>query len=93
MDSTNRAPVDQKNHPDVFWGVITTCMWGMLMASHFSICLLIGLWVQFLKIPYPILFPSILLFSLIGVYSLNNSVAENHHYGRLWHSGLLTQEI
>jgi putative tricarboxylic transport membrane protein len=37
---------------------------------------LIGIWVQFLKIPYPILFPFVLLFSLIGVYSLNNSVAE-----------------
>ena len=34
---------------------------------------LIGLWVQLLKIPYRILLPLILLFCLIGAYSLNNS--------------------
>ena len=37
---------------------------------------LIGLWVKILKIPYPILFPLILLFCLIGVYSLNNKTSE-----------------
>ena len=35
---------------------------------------LIGIWVQILKVPYKILFPLILLFCLIGVYSVNNSV-------------------
>jgi putative tricarboxylic transport membrane protein len=37
---------------------------------------LIGLWVKILKVPYPILFPLILLFCLIGAYSLNNSIIE-----------------
>jgi putative tricarboxylic transport membrane protein len=37
---------------------------------------LIGLWVKILKVPYPILFPLILLFCLIGAYSLNNSITE-----------------
>jgi putative tricarboxylic transport membrane protein len=37
---------------------------------------LIGLWVQVLKVPYPILFPIILLFCLIGVFSLNYSSME-----------------
>ena len=37
---------------------------------------LIGLWVKILKVPYPILFPLILLFCLIGAYSLNNSVID-----------------
>jgi putative tricarboxylic transport membrane protein len=37
---------------------------------------LIGLWVKILKVPYPILFPLILLFCLIGAYSLNNSIVE-----------------
>ena len=37
---------------------------------------LIGVWVKILKIPYPVLFPLILLFCLIGVYSLNNNVGE-----------------
>jgi len=37
---------------------------------------LIGLWVQVLKVPYKILFPLILLFCIIGVYSINNSTFE-----------------
>ena len=37
---------------------------------------LIGMWVKILKIPYPILFPLILLFCLIGVYSVNNNIFE-----------------
>ena len=37
---------------------------------------LIGIWIQILKVPYPILFPLILLFCVIGVYSLNNSLIE-----------------
>jgi putative tricarboxylic transport membrane protein len=37
---------------------------------------LIGVWVQILKIPYPILFPLILLFCLVGSYTLNNSLVE-----------------
>jgi putative tricarboxylic transport membrane protein len=37
---------------------------------------LIGLWVQVLRVPYPILFPFILLFCLVGVYSLNYSLVE-----------------
>jgi putative tricarboxylic transport membrane protein len=37
---------------------------------------LIGIWVKILKVPYPILFPLILLFCLIGVYSVNNSIQE-----------------
>ena len=35
---------------------------------------LIGIWVQILRLPYRFLFPTILLFSCIGVYTLNNSV-------------------
>ncbi len=37
---------------------------------------LIGLWVKVLKVPYPILFPLILLFCLVGVFSLNYSKVE-----------------
>jgi putative tricarboxylic transport membrane protein len=37
---------------------------------------LIGLWVKVLRVPYPILFPLILLFCLIGAYSLNNNIAQ-----------------
>jgi len=37
---------------------------------------LIGLWVKVLKIPYRILMPLILLFCLIGAYSINNNIVE-----------------
>ena len=45
----------------------------MLMALNLP---LIGMWVKILKVPYKILFPLILLFCLIGVYSVNNSVVD-----------------
>jgi putative tricarboxylic transport membrane protein len=45
----------------------------MLLALNLP---LIGMWVKVLKVPYTILFPLILLFCLIGVYSVNNSVLD-----------------
>ncbi len=69
------GPLLIKNHPDVFWGVISSMYVGNVMLLILNLPL-IGIWVKFLKIPYAILFPFILLFSLIGVYSLNNSIAE-----------------
>jgi putative tricarboxylic transport membrane protein len=69
------GPLLIKNHPDVFWGVISSMYVGNAMLLILNLPL-IGMWVKLLKIPYAILFPFILLFSLIGVYSLNNSFAE-----------------
>jgi putative tricarboxylic transport membrane protein len=69
------GPLLIKNHPDVFWGVISSMYVGNVMLLILNLPL-IGIWVKFLKIPYAILFPFILLFSLIGVYSLNNSMPE-----------------
>jgi putative tricarboxylic transport membrane protein len=63
------------SHPDLFWGVISSMYIGNLMLLVLNLPL-IGLWVKILKVPYPVLFPLILLFCLIGAYSLNNSPAE-----------------
>ena len=66
------GPLLIKDHPDVFWGLIAS----MYMGNIFLLILnlpLIGMWVQVLKVPYRILFPLILLFCLIGTYSVNNS--------------------
>ena len=59
-------------HPDVFWGVIVSMYIGngMLLILNLP---LIGLWVQVLKVPYRLLFPLILLFCLIGAYSLSSA--------------------
>jgi putative tricarboxylic transport membrane protein len=62
-------------HPEIFWGVISSMYIGNVMLLVLNLPL-IGLWVKILKIPYPILFPLILLFCLIGVYSLSNKISE-----------------
>jgi putative tricarboxylic transport membrane protein len=62
-------------HPEIFWGIISSMYIGNAMLLILNLPL-IGLWVKILKIPYPILFPLIILFCLIGVYSLNNKTSE-----------------
>jgi putative tricarboxylic transport membrane protein len=62
-------------HPQLFWGVVASMYVGNIMLLVLNLPL-IGLWVQILKVPYPILFPLILLFCLIGAYSLTNSNTE-----------------
>lgn len=62
-------------HPDLFWGVIVSMYIGNVMLLILNLPL-IGLWVKILKIPYDILFPLILLFCFLGVYSLNNNINE-----------------
>jgi putative tricarboxylic transport membrane protein len=67
------GPLMMKQNPGLFWGVITSMYIGNIMLLILNLPL-IGMWVQVLKIPYKILFPLILLFCLIGAYSVNNSV-------------------
>ena len=69
------GPLLMRNHPDIFWGVITSMYIGNVMLVILNLPL-VGLWVQLLKIPYKYLFPLILLFCLVGVYSTNNSVSD-----------------
>jgi len=69
------GPLLIKNHPSLFWGVLGSMYVGNAMLLILNIPL-IGIWVRILKIPYPILFPLILLFCLIGVYSVNNNIHE-----------------
>ncbi len=60
-------------HPQLFWGVVTSMYIGNIMLLVLNLPL-IKLWVKILKVPYSILFPLILLFCLIGTYTLNNSI-------------------
>lgn len=58
--------------PALFWGIIAS-MW---IGNFFLIVLnlpMIGLWVRMIMVPYPLLFPAILSFCCIGVFSLNNA--------------------
>lgn len=69
------GPLLIQNHPNVFWGVVTSMYVGNAMLLVLNIPL-IPLWVRVLKIPYYLLFPLILIFCIIGSYTLNNSVGD-----------------
>jgi putative tricarboxylic transport membrane protein len=69
------GPLLIKEHPDIFWGTVASMYLGNILLLILNLPL-IGLWVKILKVPYPVLFPLILLFCLIGSYSLNNSITD-----------------
>jgi putative tricarboxylic transport membrane protein len=71
------GPLMMKENPGLFWGVIASMYIGNIMLLILNLPL-IGLWVQVLKVPYKILFPLILLFCLIGVYTVSNAVFDIH---------------
>ena len=60
-----------ERHPDLFWGVVTSMWLGNLMLVIINLPL-IGIWVKFLKVPYRLLFPMIVLICCIGIYSVNS---------------------
>jgi putative tricarboxylic transport membrane protein len=66
------GPLFMKNNPDIFWGVIASMYVGNAMLLVLNLPL-IGIWIQITKIPFQFLFPVIILVSIIGVYSINNS--------------------
>jgi TctA family transporter len=66
------GPAVMVEQPSLFWGLIAS-MW---IGNFFLIVLnlpMIGLWVRMIMVPYHHLFPAILMFCAIGVFSLNNS--------------------
>jgi putative tricarboxylic transport membrane protein len=69
------GPMLMTAHPDLFWGFVASMYIGNVMLLVLNLPL-IGLWVRVLRVPYPILFPLILLFSLIGAYAINNSTVD-----------------
>ncbi len=62
------GPLLIKQYPDVFWGLVTSMYIGNVILVLLNLPL-IPIWVRFLKIPYQILFPLIIMFCLIGAYS------------------------
>jgi putative tricarboxylic transport membrane protein len=64
------GPMLITRNPELFWGVIASFYVGNLMLLVLNMPL-IGMWVQFLRIPYQILFPLILLLCAVGTYSTN----------------------
>jgi TctA family transporter len=69
------GPQVMTQKPDLFWGLIASMWIGNAMLVILNLPM-IGLWVSLLKVPYRILFPCIMAFSCIGIYSVNNSAFE-----------------
>ncbi|BBK30457.1 putative tricarboxylic transport membrane protein [Stella humosa] len=69
------GPQVMTKNPGLFWGMITSMWIGNLMLLIINLPL-IGLWVRLLKVPYRLMFPAILLFCCIGIYSINNNPAD-----------------
>jgi putative tricarboxylic transport membrane protein len=69
------GPLVMTKNPTLFWGVIASMWIGNLMLLVINLPL-VGVWVRLLDVPYRLMFPAILLFSCIGIYSVNNSPAD-----------------
>jgi len=67
------GPLLVTEKPDVFWGLVASMYIGNVMLLVLNLPL-IGLWVKLLRAPYPLLAPLILIFVIIGAYSVNNSI-------------------
>jgi putative tricarboxylic transport membrane protein len=67
------GPMLITQQPEIFWGLVASFIIGNIFLLILNIPL-IGLWVKFLQIPYHFLYPAILIFISIGVYSVNNNV-------------------
>ncbi len=66
------GPQVMSSNPELFWGLIASMWIGNLMLLVLNLPL-IGIWVRLLRVPYRYLFPAIVVFCAIGLYSLNNS--------------------
>jgi putative tricarboxylic transport membrane protein len=65
------GPQVMTKNPNLFWGMIASMWIGNLMLLIINLPL-IGLWVRLLKVPYRLMFPAILMFCCIGIYSINS---------------------
>lgn len=65
------GPQVMTKNPDLFWGMIASMWIGNLMLLVINLPL-VGLWVKLLQVPYRLMFPAILIFCCIGIYSVNN---------------------
>jgi len=69
------GPTLVAEHPKVFWGFVASMYVGNLMLLALNLPL-VGLFVNLLRIPYAYLYPLIIMFCVIGVYEVNNSIVD-----------------
>ena len=75
------GPSVMTEQPALFWGIIVSMWIGNLMLLVLNLPL-IGLWVKMISVPYHLLYPMILVFCAIGVFSLNNDAVRRLSDGR-----------
>ena len=92
MHGITPGPTVMAQRPDLFWGLIVSMWIGNVMLVILNLPL-IGLWTSLLKVPYRMLFPSIMVFSCIGIYSLNNSPFELYLTALFGLSGFLWMKL
>ena len=73
IHSIQPGPQVMTSNPKLFWGLIVSMWLGNLMLVVLNLPL-IGIWIKLLQVPYRLLYPAILLFCCIGVYSIQNNV-------------------
>ena len=73
IHSIQPGPQVMTSNPDLFWGLIVSMWLGNLMLVVLNLPL-IGIWIRLLQVPYRLMYPAILLFCCIGVYSIQNNV-------------------
>jgi putative tricarboxylic transport membrane protein len=69
------GPLVMTKNPTLFWGMIASMWVGNLMLLVINLPL-VGIWVKLLDVPYRLMYPAILVFSCIGIYSVNNSPSD-----------------
>jgi putative tricarboxylic transport membrane protein len=69
------GPLLVKQAPDVFWGIITSMYVGNAMLLVLNLPL-IPMWARLLRVPYALMYPFILLFCLIGAYSVGHNIGD-----------------
>ena len=71
MHGIQPGPQVIESRPELFWGLIASMLVGNVLLVIINLPL-IGIWVRLLRVPYRLLFPAILVFTSIGVFSLGN---------------------
>ena len=66
------GPQVMQKQPELVWGMIASMWVGNLMLIIINLPL-VGIWVRLLRVPYRLMFPSIVMFCAIGIYSINNA--------------------
>jgi putative tricarboxylic transport membrane protein len=69
------GPTLVNDHPQVFWGFIASMYVGNLMLLALNLPL-VGVFVNVLRIPYVYLYPLVIMFCILGVYAVNNSIVD-----------------